>query len=284
VVGTLRQRVHVVVFGSDTRAGRAFDVVLIVAILTSLFFISLESVRSIREGAWAPWVYGAEWAFTVLFSIEYLLRLWCARSAIRYARSFFGIIDLVSILPSWIALFVPGAQAILAFRAFRLLRIFRVLKLVRFLGEASVLGRALMASRFKITVFLGAVLCVVMVMGSLMYLIEGPEHGFTSIPRSMFWAIVTMTTVGYGTIAPEPPLGQLLASALMILGYGVLAVPTGIVSAELVHGERARQGAQWSLQPPRDLPRPGGSHCAACGQGDHAPAARFCHHCGSPLG
>jgi voltage-gated potassium channel len=269
VAGTLRQRAHVVVFGSDTRAGRLFDVLLIIAILVSVLVISLETVPSINQGPWAQWIWVAEWGFTVLFSIEYVLRLWCARSAWRYSRSFFGLIDLVSILPGWIALVAPGAQAVMAVRVFRLLRIFRVLKLVRFLGEASVLGRALMASRFKITVFLGAVLCVVMVMGSVMYYVEGPDHGFVSIPRSMFWAIVTMTTVGYGTIAPETPLGQLFASALMILGYGVLAVPTGIVSAELVHGGHLAQQSARS--------------CPGCNQSGHLADARFCRHCGTGL-
>ena len=266
----MRERVRRIVFGTDTPAGRLFDVVLIVTILASLVAVSLETVQDVRREH-AELLLGLEWAFTALFTAEYLVRLWCARSHWRYALSFFGIVDLLSILPTFVALVAPGTQALLVVRVFRLLRVFRVLKLARFLGEADTLKRALLASRFKITVFLVTVLCIVTIVGALMYVIEGPEHGFTSVPRAVFWAIVTVTTVGYGTIVPVTPLGQLLAGALMITGYGILAVPTGIVSAELVHStmESAR--------------RSGTRRCADCGADGHERDARYCRRCGAHL-
>jgi voltage-gated potassium channel len=265
----MRALVREVIFGTQTRAGRLFDVALIVLIIVSLLTISLESVASIAA-EWGTWLRAAEWGITVLFTLEYVLRLWCVDRPWAYARSFFGVVDLLSIVPGYAALFVSGSQSLLAIRALRVLRIFRVLKLARFVGEADLLMRALAESRHKIVVFLGGVLCVVVLVGAVMHLVEGPEHGFTSIPSSMYWAIVTMTTVGYGDIAPETPLGQALAALVMILGYGVLAVPTGIVSAELVHVGRQRQPA----------PRP----CPGCGLEDHATDAAYCRRCGAALG
>ncbi len=261
----IRERVAEVVFGTDTWAGRAFDVVLIVAILASVLVVMLETVASVREDA-GPLLRGAEWFFTVLFTAEYAVRLWSSPRPLRYATSFFGVVDLLSILPTYLSLFVRGTQALLTVRAFRLVRIFRVLKLGRYTSEASSLGHALARSRQKITVFLAVVATLVIFLGSIMYLVEGPEHGFTSIPRSVYWAIVTLTTVGYGDITPHTVGGQVLASLVMILGYGIIAVPTGIVTVELGRGDAG---------PARTCPR-----CAFAG---HDPDARHCKRCGEAL-
>jgi voltage-gated potassium channel len=211
----------------------------------------------------------AEWTLTLVFTAEYVLRLVAVGRPLRYATSFFGIVDLLGILPTYVSLIVPGAQALLAVRILRLLRVFRVLKLTRFLTEANVLGRALRASSRKIAVFLLAVSTLVVIIGALMYVVEGAEHGFTSIPQSMYWAVVTLTTVGYGDISPKTPLGQTLASLVMILGYGIIAVPTGIVTSELTAG---RYDAGVS-----------GQACPMCGAEGHAVDARFCRRCGAAL-
>jgi voltage-gated potassium channel len=262
-----RERLDQIISGTDTPAGRAFDVVLLWAILLSVFVVMLESVSGIRR-EYGVLLRAAEWFFTILFSVEYLLRLYSSPRPLRYARSFFGLVDLLAVAPTYLSLFVPGTQALIVIRGLRLLRVFRVLKLGQYLGEAHVLMSALRASRPKITVFLGGVLTTVLMAGSAMYLIEGEEHGFTSIPTAMYWAIVTMTTVGYGDIAPATVLGQTLASLLMILGYGVIAVPTGIVSAELVEAKRHPGHVQV---------------CAACGISEHAPDAEHCRRCGVKL-
>jgi len=264
---SLRGRVYTVIFGHDTPAGKAFDVILIWFILISVLVVMLESVRGFRL-EYGLWLRRAEWAFTIVFSIEYALRLWCAPSARGYARSFFGIVDLIAILPTYLTLVVPGGQALLMVRALRLLRVFRVLKLAHYVSEASVLTQALQASRHKITVFVVSVLTIVVTFGSMMYLIEGGENGFTSIPRSVYWAIVTLTTVGYGDIAPQTSLGQALASVIMIMGYAIIAVPTGIVTVEI--GEATRQARQ-------------SRNCSACGSGGHDGDARFCKQCGEAL-
>ncbi|MBB6098449.1 voltage-gated potassium channel [Deinobacterium chartae] len=256
-----------IIFDSDTPAGRAFDLALILLILASILVVMLDSVQPIRAAYW-PVLQKAEWTFTLLFTLEYVLRLITARRALHYARSFFGAVDLLSIVPGYLALLVPGAQYLLVVRALRLLRIFRVLKLVRYLSEADVLIRALRASAAKITVFLAVVLTLVTLIGTLMYLIEGPEHGYTSIPTSIYWAIVTLTTVGYGDIAPQTPLGKALASFAMILGYGIIAVPTGIVTVSL-----ARVRGRTLLQAP----------CARCGLPEHDADARYCRRCGERL-
>ena len=229
---SLRRRLHEIVFESDTRAGRAFDLVLLWAVLLSVGTVCIESVPDFRaeHGELLRLV---EWSFTGLFTIEYVLRLLAVKRPIRYAASFFGVIDLLAILPTYVSLLVPGAQALLVVRIVRLLRVFRILKLASFLREADVLKRALVASRPKITVFLGAVLTLVVIMGTIMYLVEHENERFDSIPRSIYWAIVTVTTVGFGDITPQSPLGQTLSALLMIMGYGILAVPTGIVSVEL---------------------------------------------------
>jgi voltage-gated potassium channel len=261
-----RARLHEVIFEADTPAGRAFDVALLVAILLSVAVVLLESVAAVRARH-GPSLRLLEWTFTGLFTVEYVLRLLAVRRPLAYVGSFFGVVDLLAVLPSYLSLLVPGAQSLLAIRTLRLLRIFRVFKLARYVGEANVLLTALRASRPKIIVFLWAVLTIVVIVGAFMYLIEGPANGFTSIPRSVYWAIVTMTTVGYGDIAPRTPIGQMIASALMITGYAVIAIPTGIVSVELASATR-----KVSTQA-----------CPACGTGGHDPDARHCKRCGAAL-
>ena len=263
----LRARAAEVIFGHDTFAGKLFDVALIVAILLSVLVVMLETVAGLADD-WSAALRGAEWFFTLLFTLEYAVRLWCAPRPLRYARSFFGLVDLLSILPTYASVLFGGAQALLTVRALRLLRIFRVLKLAEYTSEASQLGQALSRSRKKITVFLAVVATMVLVLGSLMYLIEGPQNGFTSIPRSVYWAIVTLTTVGYGDITPHTVGGQVLASLVMILGYGIIAVPTGIVTVEM-----GRPAA----------PPGSGRGCGRCGQARHDADARHCKRCGEAL-
>ena len=261
----LRERLETVIFGSDTPAGRAFDLLLLVAILASVLLAMLESVSSLRL-RYGELLRALEWGFTLLFTLEYLLRIYSAPSRRRYVFSFYGFVDLLAVLPSYLALVLSGAQYFLVVRAFRLLRIFRILKLVHFLGEADVLMDALRASRAKITVFLIAVLSLVVTIGAAMYLVEGPQNGFANIPISVYWAIVTLTTVGYGDISPKTPLGQFLASAVMILGYGVIAVPTGIVTSELTRSTRF-----------------GKQVCSECHRMGHDPDASYCKFCGGAL-
>ena len=258
---------HEIIFEADTRSGKLFDVGLIAAILLSITAVMLESVAEIRA------VYGealqlVEWGFTLLFTVEYIARLVAVGRPIRYAFSLLGLIDLLSILPTYLSIFLGGAQSLLVIRTLRLLRVFRVFKLGLYLREANVLADAIRMSGPKITVFIGTVLSLVVILGTLMYLIEGEEHGFTSIPRSMYWAIVTMTTVGYGDIAPQTVPGQILASVVMLLGYAIIAVPTGIVSAELVHAAREQVSTQ---------------ACPECGHEGHELDAKHCKFCGSVL-
>lgn len=262
-----RQRLHTVIFEADTRAGRAFDMALIVCILASVAVVVLESIASI-DARWHRELFAAEIAFTVLFTIEYILRLIAVRRPLAYARSLLGVIDLLAVAPTWLALILPGAQFFLTVRVLRLLRIFRILKLTEYLAEAGVITSALRASRRKISVFLFTVLTLVVLIGALMYIIEGPAHGFDSIPVSMYWAIVTLTTVGYGDLSPATPLGKLLASVVMILGYAIIAVPTGIVTSELT----AARGRGTSRQA-----------CPACGREGHDDDATHCKYCGSAL-
>lgn len=263
----LRARLHEIIFESDTPAGKAFDVGLLIAILISVLAVMLESVAHLRAD-YGPQLRAVEWGFTVLFTVEYVLRLYSVRKPLRYVLSFYGLVDLMALLPTYLSAMIPGAHSLLVVRVLRLLRIFRVLRLVGFLGEAHVLLTALRASRRKITVFLGAVLSTVVIMGALMYLIEGEESGFDSIPRGMYWAIVTMTTVGYGDIAPRTVVGQFFASVLMILGYGVIAVPTGIVSVELAAA--TRHGINPEV-------------CPGCGMEGHDVDADYCKRCGTKL-
>ena len=247
-----RHRTFAIIFGHDTRPGRIFDVALIAVILGSVTAIMLESVAPIRT-EYGQLLRGAEWAVTLLFTAEYGVRLWCVGRPRAYARSFLGIIDLLAVLPTYVSLIVPGGQVLTVVRILRVLRVFRVLKLAHYVGEARALGQALRASRYKITVFALAIITITVIVGSLMYLVEGPSHGFTSIPRGVYWAIVTLTTVGFGDITPQTPLGQTLASLVMIMGYGIIAVPTGIVTAELVVSARASRGVD----------------CPGCGRGSH---------------
>ena len=232
-MNNLRERIYTIIFETDTPAGKAFDVGLIVCILFSVLLVMLDSIPEINAN-WGAWLFAGEWLITVLFTLEYLLRLYVVSHPRRYALSFFGLVDLLAILPTYISIFLPGLHILTTVRILRLLRIFRVLKLVQFMGEGSHLWQALTRSRHKITVFLTTVFTVVVTVGSMMYLIEGPENGFTTIPKSIYWAIVTMTTVGYGDIAPKTSLGQIVASLLMVVGYGIIAVPTGIVTSEMI--------------------------------------------------
>jgi len=264
--GGWRERVYRVIFEHATPAGRAFDLVLLVLILASVVAVLLESVPLLRV-RWGAELLAVEWAFTILFSIEYVLRLLSVRRPLAYARSFFGLIDLVAVLPTYLSLLLPGSQVLLILRAVRLLRVFRILKLGRFLGEELVLIRALRASIRKIVIFIGAVLVLVLVLGSLMYLVEGPQGGFTSIPMSIYWAIVTMTTVGYGDLVPQTVLGRMLASLVMMIGYGIIAVPTGIVTVEM--GLASRRAAA--------------HRCPACGLTGHDDDAAHCKRCGERL-
>jgi voltage-gated potassium channel len=261
-----RARLHEVIFESETRAGRAFDVALLIAILVSVLAVILESVPGIRS-EYGPALRALEWTLTVAFTVEYVLRLMAVDRPWRYAVSFYGIVDFLAVVPTYLALIVPEAQSLMVIRAFRLLRVFRILKLAQFLGEAQQLVQALRASRRKITVVLGVIVTIVAIMGTTMYLVEGEEHGFTSIPTSMYWAVVTMTTVGYGDIAPKTPLGQFLAAVLMILGYAIIAVPTGIVSVEM-----ARATHHVSNQA-----------CPTCGAEGHDIDATHCKYCGAHL-
>jgi len=259
---------RVVIFEADTPAGKAFDVALLVAIVLSVAVVMLDSVKSIRV------LHGtalgrAEWLFTLLFTVEYVARLACVPVPVRYARSFFGVVDLLAILPSYLSLLLPGAESLLVIRGLRLMRVFRIFKLGEFLGEARVLGRALVQSRRKITVFLSVVAILVTLLGTAMYLIEGSENGFTSIPTAVYWAVVTMTTVGYGDLAPQTVAGKTLATLVMILGYGIIAVPTGIVTAEIVESSASHRVTSRC--------------CPQCLSEGHDADARFCKACGAHL-
>jgi voltage-gated potassium channel len=262
-----RERLHEIIFEAETPAGKAFDVALLACIVASVVTVLLDSVASIRAEH-GPVLRALEWGFTILFTVEYVLRLACVGRPLSYATSFFGIVDLLAIVPTYLSVFFAGAQSLLVIRALRLLRIFRVMKLAHFVGEASMLRAALQASVRKIVVFLGTVATIVLIVGSLMYLVEGEASGFTSIPQGMYWAIVTLTTVGYGDIAPQTVVGKVLASVVMILGYGIIAVPTGIVTVELAQARRGPVSTE---------------ACRSCGAGGHDPDADFCKYCGTPL-
>lgn len=262
-----RFRIHQVIFEADTPAGKAFDVALLVAIVLSVTAVLLESVAQVRA-EYGELLRAVEWTFTILFTAEYLLRLASVGKPLRYARSFYGVIDLLAVVPTYLSFVIAGSQTFIVLRALRLLRVFRVLKLVHFLGEAHMLYAALRASSRKIVVFLGGVLTTVLIVGALMYLIEGPENGFTSIPLSVYWAIVTMTTVGYGDLAPQTVAGKFLASVVMILGYGIIAVPTGIVSVEIASTLKHSTVTQ---------------ACTQCGAEGHATDADYCKYCGAKL-
>ncbi|MEJ2502086.1 MAG: ion transporter [Gemmatimonadota bacterium] len=280
----VKERLYEIIFESDTPEGKAFDVALIVAILASVVVVMVDSIPSITgDLRQAMWI--AEWAFTLAFTVEYLLRLWVVRRPSRYARSFFGIVDLLAILPTYLALIIPGAQYLLAIRVLRVLRIFRVLRLAHFVGEANMIRSAVLASRHKIGIFLFAVVTAVTVLGSLLYIIEGPASGFDSIPRATYWAIVTLTTVGYGDIAPQTPLGQGVAALIMLLGYGMIAVPTGIFTVEM--GRAADAGgpnqAAAAGEPAGPAEASSRRSCASCGHTEPDPDAHYCRYCGEGL-
>jgi voltage-gated potassium channel len=267
-MSSIKQRLYEIIFEADTPAGRKFDIVLLGCIVASVIIVMLESVPELKETI-GPWLVGLEWFFTVIFTAEYIARLWVVKQKKKYAFSFFGIIDLISILPTYLGILFIGAQSLLVIRSIRLLRIFRILKLVNLMGASNTLTVALKASRYKIAVFMITVLTTVIITGTLMFLIEGSASGFTSIPKSIYWAIVTMTTVGYGDIAPQTALGQALASFIMILGYGIIAVPTGIVSSEMI-----------SLKSKEKLSTQVCQHCLKEG---HDSDALFCKYCGEKL-
>ncbi len=270
--GRFQFRVHEIIFGTDTWAGKWFDILLIVSIIASITVVMLDSVAAFSN-QYNRYLYRLEWGFTLLFTIEYILRLICVKQPLKYAFSFLGMVDLFSILPTYLSLFVPGSQYLMVIRVLRVLRVFRVFKLVSFMGEASTLVKAMQASRRKIIVFLMTVLTLVIIFGSLMYLIEGAQNGFTSIPRSIYWAIVTMTTVGYGDISPKTGVGQSLASIIMILGYAIIAVPTGIVSAELSLAAKKEASKQIPTQ----------AACPECVVQGHDDDAIFCRICSAHL-
>jgi voltage-gated potassium channel len=262
-----RQRLHTIIFESDTPGGRAFDITLLISIILSVIVVMLDSVSAIHT-RYGQQLAVLEWGFTLLFTAEYLLRLISVRHPLAYVGTFFGIVDLLAILPTYLSLLVPGTQYLLVVRVLRLLRIFRILKLAQYLHEGRILGRALLAARRKISVFLLTVVTVVIIVGALMYVVEGAASGFTSIPTSIYWAVVTLTTVGYGDIAPQTPLGKMLAVVVMLLGYGIIAVPTGIVTMEL-----SRAGA----------PEVNSQVCPSCGSASHDADARYCKRCGNLL-
>ena len=265
-MSTFRKRLYVIIFESNTPAGKGFDLLLIVSILLSVFVVCLDSVSYYNE-KFGALLYSLEWFFTILFTVEYFLRIYSIGKPIKYIFSFFGIIDLLSIIPTYISIFVPGSQYLSVIRILRVLRIFRILKLILYVGEANLLMKAIASSRRKIVVFLFSLFTMVTIIGAIMYLIEGEANGFTSIPRSIYWAIVTITTVGYGDISPQTEIGQLFASIAMILGYATIAVPTGIISAEFAHITQKSNSLV----------------CSGCSSEAHEDDAEFCKSCGTEL-
>lgn len=263
----LRDRIYTIIFGTDTPAGKLFDVVLIYTILLSVAALMLDSIEVVSQH-FSLYLKIAEWTFTVLFTLEYATRIYCSQNRWQYIKSVYGIVDLLSILPSYLGLFFADITYLLIIRLLRVLRIFRVLKLINYLEEANVLIRALFQSRRKISVFFFVVIVFATIFGSIMYVVEGPANGFTSIPRSIYWTIVTITTVGYGDITPQTPLGQVVASLAMLTGYSIIAVPTGILTAELA---REMRNDELLIK------------CSNCGKKGHEQAADYCSRCGSEL-
>ena len=262
---TMKEKIHEVIFEADTASGKYFDIALLFSIVVSVLAVSLESVEAIDKVYHSQLVM-IEWFFTILFSIEYILRLYSTEHSVKYSTSFFGIVDLLAILPTYISIFVPGAQSLLVIRGLRLLRIFRVFKLSRYLGEANLLSEAIIQSRTRIVVFLSTITVLSFITGAGMYLVEGPKHGFTSIPQSVYWAITTLTSTGYGDTVPITPIGKLLAVFIMIMGYSLIIVPTGIISTEMMKlGDISTQA------------------CKNCSKEGHDFNAKFCKHCGSEL-
>ena len=265
---TWRSRLHEVIFESNTTAGKVFDIGLLISILASIAIVMLDSISSLHV-RYEKEFFILEWAFTILFTIEYILRLICIKKPSRYVFSFLGLVDLLSILPMYLSIFLAGAQSLLVFRALRLLRIFRIFKLTHFLSEMSFLREAIKSAAKKISIFMLAVLAIVIILGSVMYIVETDENGFTSIPESIYWAIVTITTVGYGDIAPVTPTGKFIASVIMLLGYGIIAVPTGIITTEIALTTRSQKR--------------GTESCPGCGKEGHDENAVYCKFCGEKL-
>lgn len=268
-MSTLRHRLHEIIFEADTAAGKRFDVVLLWVIVASVVAVMAESVPEWHD-AYREVFAWMEWGFTGVFTLEYLTRLWCVQRPLKYATSFFGVVDLLAILPAFVGVLVPGSGSLRVIRILRLLRVFRVLKLVGFIEEARGLQNALRASRRRIIVFLSVVLALVTILGTMMYLVEDSQSGFSSIPKSIYWAIVTVTTVGYGDIAPQTILGQLIASCMMIIGYAIIAVPTGMIGVEIIR--KGKTTSDISTQA-----------CLACGRDGHDMDAQHCKHCGHAL-
>ncbi len=263
-----RDKLHEIIYEADTQHGKLFDVLLLIAILASIVLVMLESVDSFNT-KYHDFLYFSEWIITILFSIEYIARIVSIKKPAKYIFSFYGIIDLLSTIPMYLSFAFAGTSSLVALRALRLLRVFRILKLTRYIGESTNFVRALKTSRAKIAVFLSFVIILCIILGTVMYLVEGQEgSGFTSIPRSVYWAIVTLTTVGYGDIAPHTPLGKLIASVIMIMGYGIIAVPTGIVSSEMSRIEKD------------NIIHVNTKACSNCATEHHRDDAEFCHHCG----
>lgn len=263
----LRKRIHITIEGTDTRLGKLFDIILLIAVLTSVAVVMLDSVLYMRLQYGTIFFY-AEWFFTILFTIEYALRLFSSPNRTRYVFSFFGVVDLLSVLPSYLSLIFVGVQYLIVIRILRILRIFRVLKLKAYMQQAGFLASALKTSQQKITVFFLSLVLLVTIFGSVIYVVEGPENGFTSIPLSIYWAVVTLTTVGYGDMSPKTPMGQAIATMVMITGYSIIAVPTGIFTSELARNMRPQ------LNPVT---------CPNCGKFGHAIGAEFCDRCGHAL-
>jgi len=263
----LRQKIKTIIFGTDTKAGKLFDEVLIAIIVLSIITVLLESVAIYSE-QYGNILYVAEWFFTILFSIEYLLRIYCIRFPSSYVFSFYGIIDFLSVIPTYISVLLPGAQALAVIRILRVLRIFRILKLFQYMDEANHLAKALIASKRKIFIFIFVVMNIVIILGSIMYLIEGESAGYTSIPKSIYWAIVTLTTVGYGDIAPLTPIGQTISAFIMLIGYSIIIVPTGIVTTELAFSKSSFKNK---------------TTCAVCDKDDLIRGSLYCRHCGAKI-
>ena len=264
-----RQQLHDVIFGIHTPAGRGFDIALISLIAVSVLVVMVDSIAEVHE-QYGQLLDTLEWVFTVAFTIEYAARLYCVERPTRYARSFFGVVDLLAIVPTYVALLAPAVSVLVDVRVLRLLRVFRVLRLGKFVAEFGALARALAASRHKIFVFLFFVVIIVLIIGTLMYVIEGEQNGFTSIPMGVYWAITTMTTVGFGDVTPQTDVGRFIASIMMLLGWGTLAVPTGIVSSEFTAARLARAEVF--------------NYCGDCGYREDDPDARFCRQCGARRG
>ncbi|WP_452229544.1 MULTISPECIES: ion transporter [unclassified Lacinutrix] len=270
-VNKWRLKLQEIIYEADTPAGKLFDVVLLITIIASIILVMLESVRSI-DIKYHNLLNISEWVITILFSLEYVARIITVKKPLKYITSFYGVIDLLSTIPKYLSLIFGGVHALAALRALRLLRVFRILKLARYLGASNNLLTAIKASRVKISVFLFAVVIISIILGTIMYMIEGEENGFTNIPKSVYWCIVTLTTVGYGDIAPQTPIGQFIASIVMILGYGIIAVPTGIVTSELTKTMGPDKKVHTNTQA-----------CPSCSKEGHKDNAEFCYSCGHQL-